>query len=386
MTLAVCARTLQGQNGDTLGGAEVTVRVNATGDLADIFADRDGNTPAPNPITASATGTVEFYVTPGVYRLEAIGAGGEETQVVDLGGVSVIPVATISDLQALNTDPLPDGQQVSVAENGNLYTWNSSGNEWDRVDPDFSSVEAESYGGDGVTQSDRDTTSGRLLKTGDGGLLRESIGESIDDFNNAESSGFYSRFGVSNGPGGNGWSLLHLPRNLTRQFQLAGRSGLFSSEPSRMLAIRQSEDAAEGIWFPWRQVYHEGNIVGDVSEDAGIPTGAVIERGSNSNGEYVRFADGTQICWQEIVVPYHGSAELRAADVPFPAVFSSVPAIKHEIFDQSMTPAYTQIGTTPVGTKSNSSAEVRVFRQNGQTNFESGDTISVYRMTTGRWF
>ena len=128
MTLAVCARTLQGQNGDTLGGAEVTVRVNATGDLADIFADRDGNTPAPNPLTASATGTVEFYVTPGVYRIEAIGAGGEETQVVDLGGVPVIPVATIADLQALNTDSLPDGQQVSVTDQdtGGVYRYDES--------------------------------------------------------------------------------------------------------------------------------------------------------------------------------------------------------------------------------------------------------------------
>ncbi|MEB3840457.1 phage tail protein [Pseudomonas guariconensis] len=39
------------------------------------------------------------------------------------------------------------------------------------------------------------------------------------------------------------------------------------------------------------------DIVGTVSQSGGVPTGAIIERGSNSNGEYVRFADGTQICW-----------------------------------------------------------------------------------------
>lgn len=38
------------------------------------------------------------------------------------------------------------------------------------------------------------------------------------------------------------------------------------------------------------------NLVGTVSQSGGIPTGAVVERGSNANGEYVRFADGTQIC------------------------------------------------------------------------------------------
>ncbi|MCM2432106.1 pyocin knob domain-containing protein [Agrobacterium rosae] len=37
-------------------------------------------------------------------------------------------------------------------------------------------------------------------------------------------------------------------------------------------------------------------ILGSVSQASGVPTGAVIERGSNANGEYVRFADGTQIC------------------------------------------------------------------------------------------
>ncbi len=42
--------------------------------------------------------------------------------------------------------------------------------------------------------------------------------------------------------------------------------------------------------------YGPGNLLGQVSETAGVPTGAVIERGANANGTYIRFADGTQIC------------------------------------------------------------------------------------------
>ncbi len=42
--------------------------------------------------------------------------------------------------------------------------------------------------------------------------------------------------------------------------------------------------------------YGPGNVLGSVSESSGTPTGAVIERGSTSDGEFVRFADGTQIC------------------------------------------------------------------------------------------
>lgn len=37
-------------------------------------------------------------------------------------------------------------------------------------------------------------------------------------------------------------------------------------------------------------------LLGTVSQSGGLPTGAVIERGSNANGEYVKFADGTMIC------------------------------------------------------------------------------------------
>lgn len=42
--------------------------------------------------------------------------------------------------------------------------------------------------------------------------------------------------------------------------------------------------------------YVKGSVVGVVSEAAGIPAGAIIEAGSNANGDYTSFADGTQIC------------------------------------------------------------------------------------------
>lgn len=39
------------------------------------------------------------------------------------------------------------------------------------------------------------------------------------------------------------------------------------------------------------------DIVGQVLQVSGKPTAAIMERGSSVNGEYIRFADGTQICW-----------------------------------------------------------------------------------------
>lgn len=50
--------------------------------------------------------------------------------------------------------------------------------------------------------------------------------------------------------------------------------------------------------LPWVQLglCTRDSILGAVSQSGGVPTGAVIQRGSNANGEFVRFADGTQIC------------------------------------------------------------------------------------------
>lgn len=56
-------------------------------------------------------------------------------------------------------------------------------------------------------------------------------------------------------------------------------------------------DGTTGITNPNGVVYDRGNILGTVSQSAGVPTGAIIERGSNANGEYVKYADGTMICF-----------------------------------------------------------------------------------------
>ena len=44
------------------------------------------------------------------------------------------------------------------------------------------------------------------------------------------------------------------------------------------------------------KVFGVNNILGTVSESDGTPTGAIFERGSNVNGDYVKYADGTLIC------------------------------------------------------------------------------------------
>jgi hypothetical protein len=58
---------------------------------------------------------------------------------------------------------------------------------------------------------------------------------------------------------------------------------------------RTSEDAWTLIFGAF--AYNRENILGTVSQTAGVPTGALIESGSNANGSYERYASGLQICW-----------------------------------------------------------------------------------------
>jgi hypothetical protein len=63
-------------------------------------------------------------------------------------------------------------------------------------------------------------------------------------------------------------------------------------------------------------------ILGTVSQVGGVPTGAVIESGSNANGYYVKFADGTMICRNKpSYIEDRSSAGLLITNVTFAAAF-----------------------------------------------------------------
>lgn len=68
-------------------------------------------------------------------------------------------------------------------------------------------------------------------------------------------------------------------------------------------------------------------VVGTVAQVGGIPTGQIVERGSNANGEYVRFADGTQICTSPLLPVNDTSApHIRRTVWTFPSSFPALPA------------------------------------------------------------
>jgi hypothetical protein len=88
-----------------------------------------------------------------------------------------------------------------------------------------------------------------------------------------------------------------------------------------------------GAFGAWRMVYRQNNIIGTVS-GAGVPTGAIIERGSNANGEYTKLADGTLVCWKSIATNSTGTYAVGAlfgsdaySPGPFPSPFITVPTV-----------------------------------------------------------
>jgi len=68
-------------------------------------------------------------------------------------------------------------------------------------------------------------------------------------------------------------------------------------------AVQQAaDDVTPGRLARADYAYGPGNLLGPVGQSAGLPTGAVIERGATADGEYVRLADGTHICRQTLTL------------------------------------------------------------------------------------
>ncbi|UBB15409.1 hypothetical protein [Comamonas odontotermitis] len=73
-------------------------------------------------------------------------------------------------------------------------------------------------------------------------------------------------------------------------------------------------------------------ILGTVSQSGGVPTGAIVQRGSNANGEFVRFADGTMICQHSFTESLNLNTQasgfyFATQGWTFPATFAVAPQV-----------------------------------------------------------
>jgi hypothetical protein len=192
-------------------------------------------------------------------------------------------------------------------------------------------------GGSAVQADALDAGAGRVMTTGAFGLgARDAEAVVIADGHADLPSGFYAGGGAAavNFPGGAAeYAFVNATRRMgpgsyrqTRLFLDAGA-----------ITLRSSEDGG-ATWSEDLVFYSRANLLGAVSQAAGLPTGAVVERGANANGDYMRFADGTQICTlsrsPSLTTSAHGPLHRAQSDFgpwTFPAAFAAPPAVQGNI-------------------------------------------------------
>ncbi|EOI1327355.1 TPA: hypothetical protein ACIJOS_001842 [Citrobacter koseri] len=129
------------------------------------------------------------------------------------------------------------------------------------------------------------------------------------------------------------------------------------------------------------------DILGTVSQSGGVTTGAIIEKGSNSNGEYTKFADGTMICRRRITtaelntninVPNNlGGFRGGQVLIPFAATFVGLPVGSGDVQNN------------PDGARCNVTADTTTQWTVGIHTNNSGNvatTHAVNLLAIGRWF
>lgn len=135
------------------------------------------------------------------------------------------------------------------------------------------------------------------------------------------------------------------------------------------------------------KAFRRGNILGTVSQAGGVPTGAIIERGSNANGEYVRFADGTQECTRIVPLGTYTEAKNGQALGNFlmPAAFVKIPTVSTDVHVESTNAAYaTSLYATTGAVGANS--WVAVATRALQVNPDALVTVSLSLTAKGRWY
>ena len=102
----------------------------------------------------------------------------------------------------------------------------------------------------------------------------------------------------------------------------AGGKPLLKAEQVSAFGLTLIDDPDAATARATLGAYGKNNIVGTVSQSGGVPTGAVIEQGTNTNGYYICFADGTMICWYQGSTPWEQPLSTsKSVHVLFPRAF-----------------------------------------------------------------
>lgn len=124
-------------------------------------------------------------------------------------------------------------------------------------------------------------------------------------------------------------------------------------------------NVSAGVFGPWRRMD--------------------LERGSNANGEYVRFPDGTQMCWKHVPLSYYSASQLLGTWT-FPATFSA--QVVAFAMESQNWPSGTVRNYAPMNTRNVSltGSDVVFEAYNALSNNVAGDQYLVPALAIGRWY
>ncbi len=237
--------------------------------------------------------------------------------------------------------------------------------------------------GTAVQTGSHDATAGRLARTfqtggvfGLGVAQGESLGALVTSANGVAVAGSYRTDAAT----------LNLPVSATsgllEVFHGAGGDTIHQrwSATSADTATRNwQRRASGGTWLAWALAFNQSTLLGPVAQAAGVPTGAAMERGSGANGDYVRFADGTQICTRTNLGAINASTAIgalfRSADVAwtFPIAFAATPVVTGEVDDPDAWCVAGTPGTTTVALRALSSVT-------------KASALTLRALAVGQWF
>ncbi|GGG63864.1 hypothetical protein GCM10011415_07920 [Salipiger pallidus] len=239
--------------------------------------------------------------------------------------------------------------------------------------------------GTAVTQSNDDITPGRVTKVGDFGPGAVNNVPFVSDLDAQDIPVEFFQF--TNAAAGT----LPVPGSAGFGLQLRRFGG--AAEQAAQLAFKDNasrmffRSAFGGSYKRWFEMFHQGSAVGPVSMASGVPTGSLVESGTNANGSYTRLIDGTQTCTAKPFLTY--SNGVLALAWTFPAPFVGTPALTGNMNRSSMnagvTPASRDVGAMTFGSITNTTASVVVETVPGGASFQSGDTSNCFVQAVGRW-
>ena len=125
---------------------------------------------------------------------------------------------------------------------------------------------------------------------------------------------------------------------------------------------------------------------GTVSQNG---TSSIIEQGSNANGEFVKYADGTQICWkQDYRITDSGTVLENAWD--FPAIFINAGSIVSHISISNNAFKYSTSSIRDNITRIFANTQLTVSKTNvgvvGTFNSPPDSYVDVSVFAIGRWY